>query len=196
MKSNISIIIIDDNYEEDSPVIPLLQEDYQEVIVFNNPQEGLNYIINNADLKRMIVILDIKMPKLDGHGVLQGIRQKSFNIPVILQSAVEKDKFDDFINNQAFAYLKRPTSIETIIKTIKRAELFLNTEVEGAIEEWIKIQDRYDLDKPYIIEIGGNTYTLTDILREIRMQTEFGRTFQKDLTMAVIDMLLKKKIKL
>lgn len=196
MKSNISIIIIDDNYELDSPVIPLLQEDYNEVIVFTNPQEGLNFIIDNAEIKRIIVILDIKMPKLDGHQVLNGIREISFNIPVILQSAVEKDKFDDFINNQAFAYLKRPTPLSATIAAVKKAELFLNTKVEGAIEEWIKIQDKFSLDKPYIIEVGDKSYSLNDILREIRQQTEFGQQFQKDLIMATIDLLLKKKIHL
>ena len=196
MKSNISIIIIDDNYELDAPIIPLLQEDYQEVLVFNNPQEGTDFVIKNADTKRMILILDIKMPKLDGHQVLQKIREKSFNIPVILQSAVEKDKFDDFINNQAFAYLKRPTSMSDIRTTVKKAELFLDTEIEGAIEEWVKIQDKFSLDKPYIIEIGDKSYSLNDILREIRQQTEFGRQFQKDLIMATIDLLLKKKIRL
>lgn len=196
MKSNISIIIIDDNYELDAPIIPLLQEDYQEVLVFNNPQEGTDFVIKNADTKRMILILDIKMPKLDGHQVLHKIREKSFNIPVILQSAVEKDKFDDFINNQAFAYLKRPTSMSDIRTTVKKAELFLDTEIEGAIEEWVKIQDKFSLDKPYIIEIGDKSYSLNDILREIRQQTEFGRQFQKDLIMATIDLLLKKKIRL
>ena len=80
--------------------------------------------------------------------------------------------------------------------TVKKAELFLDTEIEGAIEEWVKIQDKFSLDKPYIIEIGDKSYSLNDILREIRQQTEFGRQFQKDLIMATIDLLLKKKIRL
>lgn len=191
-----TLVIIDNTVSSDAAFVLQLKKLYEKVFIFGVPQIGLDYILQNYGQEKIIVILDILIPSMEGHLVLETIRKVSYNIPIILQSDKPEHKLSDFINFHIFAFLLRPTTDVAIIETIQRAELFLNTEVEGAIEEWVKIESRFPRNKPYLIEARGKSYSLNDILKEVRLQTPFGRQFQKDLIMATIDLLLKKKISL
>ena len=63
------------------------------------------------------------------------------------------------------------------------------------LEEWIQMQKAQG-DIPYLLTIGGRDYTLNELLNEIRLNTEFGQKFVKDLNMLTIDLLLRRKEKL
>ncbi len=65
--------------------------------------------------------------------------------------------------------------------------------IASALEAWIYRQERDKLDKPYLIEANGKVYTLNDLLREIRLQTEVGRKFEKDAYDMLIDILIDKQ---
>ncbi len=145
----------------------------------------------------MIVLLDINFPtheKKNGHIILEEITNMSKLIPVILWSAIDEnvEAFSDFINNHAFGFMTKTVTTEEAMKQINKAVLSIQSSLDNAIEDWI-INKTEDKNKPIYLSTDGTSYSLNDILREIRLQTEVGKTFSKRLNSLTIDLLLRKK---
>jgi len=196
MINDISIIIIEDQtrYEEDALVWEL-KDRFEDVRFFTNPKEALDFIITNESL-RMIVLLDIDFNrKAEGHQILEEIRKYSFQIPVILWSGIvePKEPFSDFINNKTFGYINKHATFAEAFKIIDDAVNFLNESIDKAVEEWIIQHPKSQMDKPVYISSGKKSYTLNEILKEMRMQTEVGKDFSKRLTKLTIDLLMRNK---
>ncbi len=193
------VVLIDDNMDEMAPLVIKLKSHYKVVVVFRIPEEGLIYIKDNL-FERIIVILDIMFgsSKEMGHTLAGDIRRLSHLIPIILWSAVDErtETFSDFINNKVFAFIKKTDPIQLILDKVKAADSTLDSSVDGALQEWIKLQDSQKRNMPYLITAGGRQYTLNQMLEEIRKQTHLGQQFEKDLIMLTIDLLLRNKEKL
>lgn len=187
---------------DDSPVIKehallyTLEDKYGNIVFFLKPEDGLNYIANHLDLN-MIVLLDIQFSatdKEDGHSILKKINEMSELIPVILWSGINQTEeiFSDFINNNAFGFIDKDSTIQESLVTIDKAINFLKNSLDNVIEDWI-IAKEEDKDKPIYITSDGHSYSLNDILKEIRLQTNVGKSFSKKLNSLTIDLLLRKK---
>lgn len=200
--SDANVIIIDDNIPDDDPIIEEAKIRGINIIKYEMPDKALSAIEEKLG-ERIIVILDIMFsPKTpNGHDILAKIREKSLLIPVILWSAVNEktETFSDFINNHAFAFFKKTSSSYIqVLDAVEKANEHLNSSVEGMIEEWIEIRERNQkyTGEPYLIEASGRSYTLEELLGEIRLQTTVGREFIRDLHMLTIDLLRRNKEKL
>jgi hypothetical protein len=115
-------------------------------------------------------------------------------IPVILWSGINQteEEFGDFINNHAYGFLSKDSTLEESIEMVDKAYLKLETSLDNTIEDWI-IENEEDKDKPIYISTDGKSYSLNDILREIRAQTEIGKEFAVKLNALTIDLLLRGK---
>lgn len=197
-KSQTCILIIDDSLDEDDSIIVELSEKYETVVFCETPEKGITYVDNNLN-KDIIVILDIDFGglKLNGHDVLNSIRERSFLIPVIIWSSIneEKSTFSDLINNKAFAFVKRADK-EKLFEQIEKAELSIKTSLVGAIEDWITSHKGEDLEKPFLVLGNGQTLSLSQILLEIRRESEIGKMIRKNLMKLTIDLLMRKKERL
>lgn len=89
-----------------------------EVVVANNGREGLRIYSENAF---DIIVLDIMMPELDGHGVLEEIRKGDRDIPILILSAknASVDKVKAF-KGGVDDYLGKPFSVEEFLLRIER----------------------------------------------------------------------------
>ncbi|WP_127138046.1 response regulator [Flagellimonas oceanensis] len=195
---DINIVVIDDNQkmQEDS-LIWSLEDRFGKgnVHFFLTPKDGLVFIKENLQ-KNIIVLLDINFPEdqIDGHKALEEITGMSKLIPVILWSAIDenKEKFSDFINNHAFGFISKTATIEEAIQIIDKAVKFLEFSIDNVIEDWI-IDKNEDKDKPVYITSDGSSYSLNDILREIRQQSEVGKEFTKKFNELTIDLIIRNK---
>ncbi len=194
IKSNTQILIIDDDLSELNPVIIKLQQLFEEVKLFSSSKDGISYVRENISNK-IILLLDVRLSKgEDGHKALSELRNISKLIPVIIWSALDemKEPFFDFINNDAFAIFKKDAAISSIVEKVVDADHFLNNDIASALEQWILKNDT-DKEKPYMLSSNGKMYTLNDILREIRLQTELGKTFASGMNKLTIELLMRNK---
>jgi DNA-binding NtrC family response regulator len=193
----VTFVVIDDTISiRDHLLLDSLEDKGYNVTFFIKPEDGLDFILNHLELN-MIVLLDIQFSATDkenGHSILKKIKEKSELIPVILWSGINEveETFSDFINNKAFGFISKDASLQESFISINKALNFLKTNLDNTIEDWI-IQKNEDKDKPVYITSNGKEYSLNDILKEIRQQTEIGKDFSRKLNSLTIDLLLRKK---
>jgi DNA-binding NtrC family response regulator len=196
MKSDTKIIIIDDQIKGNEELLIELDENYGGVITYESSKKAMEELSNYYDQK-IIILLDLSFPdkEFSGHTVLEKIRQENKLIPVIIWSAVNENEesFSDLINNSAFGFLKRDASSQEIMAKLAEADAQINSSVSAALEDWISSHPDDLKDTPYMLTINGAEYTLRDILKEVRLQTEIGTKFSNQLTKLTIDLLLRNK---
>jgi len=188
------ILIIDDDFAKDDPLVIKLEEIYHKVIV-EQPKNALVFIENNLSTP-IIVLLDVNMPHhLNGHQVLEKIREKSYLIPVIIFTAVqeEEETFSDFINNKAAGYVSKDESSENIINIINKVVIESENQIDNALEDWIEKQSEDEKNKPFIAGPDGKKYSLNQVLSEIRLQTAFGKDMSGKIIKLSIDLLSRGK---
>ena len=93
-----------------------LKEEGYEVYTAANGREALD-IIENVALD--LVILDIKMPEMDGIEALRQIKEKKPNLPVVLSTAYGDYK-QDFATWASDDYLVKSSDLEDLKKSVKK----------------------------------------------------------------------------
>lgn len=190
-----SVIIIDDNFDQDDPLVLELEDEKYIVKSFKHAKKGFSYIEDNLT-ERMIVILDIDLGsnEPDGHEVLKMIREKTKLIPVIIWSVrncASGEDLTDFINNHALFFVEKAAETDHLVDAVEYAGKMLRTDVATAIEQWLDDQD--DKDQVMLIHGNGHKYTAIDLIREIRQQTKTGVDIQEKMQTLAIDLLFRKK---
>ena len=110
------IALVDDDQNILSSVSLALEADGFEVETYSDGEQGLNGISRRPP---ELVILDIKMPRLDGMEVLEKIRKKS-NLPVIFLTSKD-DEVDEALGLRIGAddYITKPFSQRLLLERIK-----------------------------------------------------------------------------
>lgn len=196
----VNILVVHDDLAEDDPLIEVLRQKYGEhnVIFKNSSQAGLDYV--NANLSsKLIVILDynFKGEELSGTVVFEEIRKKTSLIYIVIWTAkqpqdIEFNDLVEFINKDAFAFVSATENYKNIIKIVEKAAHQLDVRIDSVIEQWINTRSETEKGQPYIVTTSnGKTYSLLDILEEIRLQTDFGKKMEKNILMLTIDLLVQ-----
>ena len=197
MKQEIIIIDDDTKLKEDSLIYSLTDKyGVENVIFINKSQDGIDYVKNNLD-KNLIIILDYEFSvnEKKGNQVFDEIINISKLIPIIFftgSNKIENEIYRELINKHAFGIVNKMTTSDELIDYVEDAILFLKNSLDNVIEDWI-IQKDEDKDKPVYITSNGKQYSLNDILKEIRLQTEVGKDFSRRLNSLTIDLLLRNK---
>ncbi len=103
------------------------------VDVVNNGEEALDYLFrrgtykNKESKKPAVILLDLKMPKVDGLEVLKQIKEdknlKTIPVVILTSSKMEKDLLTSY-NLGANAFIIKPVHFEEFIKAIKEIGSF------------------------------------------------------------------------
>jgi len=121
-----SILIIDDDVELCEEIKEILTDEGYIIDTANNGIEGLKKL--NESIYSMI-ILDLKMPGMNGLEVLKQIKKKDKSQKVIVITArtklnfieidAEKNKFEDNILKSANRIIQKPFKIKNLISVIE-----------------------------------------------------------------------------
>jgi DNA-binding response OmpR family regulator len=121
MDNNKRILLVDD--EPDLTQVSMLALEYHgfKVDSFNDPQEALSkYKPGSYDL----VILDIKMPKMDGFELYYELKKKDNDVKVCFLTASEL-YYEEFRKKEYCAldrnlFIRKPIDNEELVKEIKK----------------------------------------------------------------------------
>jgi len=111
------ILVIDDEQGIRESLKIILENDY-EIYELQNPENALENIKKiNPDL----VILDIKMPKMDGIDVLKRIKLKNPSLQVMILSGYKSvDTAQEAIRLGAVDYLTKPFDNKEVYESVKK----------------------------------------------------------------------------
>jgi two-component system nitrogen regulation response regulator NtrX len=113
------ILIIDDEKAICNTLKEILVYEKYEVEVANDGEEGLKKAkAGNFDL----VLCDIKMPKMDGHEVLNKLQEFNPELPVVMISGHGTiENAVDAIRKGAYDYISKPPDLNRLLVTVRNA---------------------------------------------------------------------------
>ena len=160
------ILIVEDDLSIQALLHDFIQEAGHSVILASDGVEALTkYSEQDFDL----VLLDVMLPKIDGYGVCEVIRQKS-DVPIIMLTALDGEENQiRGLDLQADDYITKPFSMPVLLRKI--AAVLRRSSNQNDIPQTISYRNlKLDLDG-YKAYAGGEGIDLTprefEILREL-----------------------------
>jgi len=135
MKDAVKILLVEDNPNDVELTLRALGAlgSGGDVVVARDGEEGLDYIYRRGTFESReegnpkVVLLDLKLPKLDGLEVLQRIKTdpvlKTMPIVMLTSSREERDVLKSYglgVN----AYVVKPMGFESYIETVREVGIF------------------------------------------------------------------------
>jgi len=113
------ILVIDDDVSISETLELYLTEEGYDVVTANTGTEGLNRFVKNSP---DVVILDIRLPDIDGFTVLEDLREENENVKVIMITAHhDMDSTIKAMKGGAFDYIHKPINVDELDMAIKKA---------------------------------------------------------------------------
>ena len=136
MGKNKIILLIEDNPDDELLTIEALKDNNirNEVVVAHDGEEALDYLFKRGKyldsefhFLPQVVLLDLKLPKVDGLEVLQQIRSNESTklLPVVvLTSSKEESDLVTSYQLGANSYIRKPVDFEQFTQAIKYLGLY------------------------------------------------------------------------
>lgn len=133
---NSRILLVEDNPDHQELTLMTLAENnvVNEVVVASDGLEALDYLFGTGrhagrDTRDVpaLVLLDLKLPRLNGIEVLRRIREDSRTrlVPVvILTSSSEEEDVVASLQNGANSYVRKPVDFSRFIEQVQRLQVY------------------------------------------------------------------------
>jgi two-component system, response regulator len=130
------ILLVEDNSDDEALTLRALKKNniHNEVVVARDGVEALDYLFGTGphaerDLTTMpqLILLDLKLPKIDGLQVLQRLRadQRTRLLPVvILTSSKEQQDLIEGYSLGANSYIRKPVDFTQFIDSVRQLGLY------------------------------------------------------------------------
>lgn len=191
------LVVEDDRSFQNDPFVVEVKLEFEDVFFKENATDALTFVKDHLDTK-FIILLDLAFPtnQMQGIKFLEELRDLSKLIPVIVWSgknSIEDAEYQKMINDSTFAFLSKSASSEEIISTLCKADEYLNSQIDTAVESWLEKHSEEEKNKPFLTSADGQNYSMNDLLKEIRMQTPFGQSIALDINKLTLDLLFRNK---
>jgi CheY-like chemotaxis protein len=135
MNSLRTVLLAEDNPNDVELTLTALKEANlaNDIAIARDGEEALDYLFRRgkhavrADGQPGVILLDLKMPKVDGHEVLRQIRAdpelRLIPVVVLTSSREEKDLFESY-DNGANSYVVKPVDFDEFITAISKLGVF------------------------------------------------------------------------
>jgi len=122
------IILVEDNPDDERLTIRALRRGniVNEILVARNGEEALAMVLNANPLPS-VVLLDLKLPKVDGLEVLRQIRanERTHKLPVVvLTSSSEEGDIIDSYDLGANSYVRKPVETDKFTEAIRQLGMY------------------------------------------------------------------------
>jgi two-component system, response regulator len=122
------ILLVEDNPDDEELTLRALKKNgiTQEVVVARDGVQALDFLFGTAELPQL-VLLDLKLPKIDGLGVLERVRAdpRTKHVPiVVLTSSKEESDVRRAYALGANSYVRKPVDFEKFNEAVKTLGMF------------------------------------------------------------------------
>ncbi len=120
MEGKKKILVVDDNSQAVEMLTMILEDNGFNVI---KAYEGESGLLKTREQKPDLIILDIRLPDIDGFQVCEEIKNDPdvFHIPVVMLTGKDKgDDFDKAMNKKADWYIIKPYDVGHLLKVVDK----------------------------------------------------------------------------
>lgn len=130
------ILLVEDNPDDEALTLRALRKNNirNEVVVVHDGAEALDFLFctgayakRNPEENPQVVLLDLKLPKVDGLEVLRRIRanpRTSLLPMVILTSSKEERDMVQGYTNGANSYVRKPVDFDQFVEAVRQLGLY------------------------------------------------------------------------
>ncbi|ABA58229.1 Response regulator receiver [Nitrosococcus oceani ATCC 19707] len=136
MGNDKDILLVEDNPDDETLTLRALKKNNvtNRIVVARDGVEALDWLFGtgqhagrNSSLLPQAILLDLKLPKIDGLQVLQQIRANSLTrlLPVIILTA--SDEETDIVNSYsqgANSYIRKPVAFDKFVQAVQQLGLY------------------------------------------------------------------------
>jgi two-component system, response regulator len=130
------ILLVEDNADDEALTLRALKKNNirNAVVVAHDGAEALDYLLGtgayagrDVSLLPQIVLLDLKLPKVDGLGVLRAIRgdARTRRVPVVILTSSKEER--DLIEGYDLgtnSYIRKPVDFTAFIEAVRQLGLY------------------------------------------------------------------------
>ncbi|MGB0091692.1 MAG: response regulator [Solirubrobacteraceae bacterium] len=128
MPNSFTILLVEDNSDdEELTVLALRAQTVATVAVARDGQEAIDYLLNEGKDPPRLVLLDLKLPKMDGLEVLRRIREDEricLTPVVILTSSLAPNDVAASYRLGANSYVRKPVDFDQFAEMIHHLGLY------------------------------------------------------------------------
>ncbi|NTV51415.1 MAG: sigma-54-dependent Fis family transcriptional regulator [Candidatus Firestonebacteria bacterium] len=160
------IVAIDDEPEIGWLITRILEEEGYQALVADNGREGLELIRRESP---DVVLLDLRLPEMDGLEVLRRVREFDKDQMVIILSAFES--FEVAVQAMklgSYDFLTKPINVEEMKITLKNA---LNTR---QLEQEVRVLKQQVAQTREAAQLVGDCQAMRDLARQIELAARHG----------------------
>jgi len=128
-QKDINILLVEDNPDDIELTLEAFKNNNlaNKITVARDGEEALDIIFGNKDKKPDIILLDLKLPKVDGLEILRRVKSDEDTrvIPVIILTSSKEES--DLIKSYKLgvnSYIRKPVDFKEFIKVVKKLGLY------------------------------------------------------------------------
>lgn len=129
MSNPIEILLVEDNENDAELTIRSLKKNNlaNHLLHLQDGEEAIEYLFNKANNNPKLILLDLKMPKVDGLEVLKRLKgdpeKKTIPVVVLTSSKEERDIIESY-HLGVNAYIVKPVEFNKFIDAVSQVGLF------------------------------------------------------------------------
>lgn len=130
------LLLVEDNPDDEALTLRALRKHNlaNEIVVARDGQEALDYLFGEGEysgrdtrLQPQVILLDLKLPKVDGLQVLERLRAgpRTRHIPVVVLTSSNQEQ--DMVRSYdlgANSYVRKPVDFEQFLEAARRLGLY------------------------------------------------------------------------
>jgi two-component system, response regulator len=127
-------LLVEDNLDDEELTLRALQKSriHNHVEVVRDGSEALDFFFGNEaqlhlDFLPQLVLLDLKLPKVDGLEVLKALRshEKTKNLPIVIfSSSLEEQDIKNSYLLGANSYVRKPVDYAQFVDTVRQLGMY------------------------------------------------------------------------